>query len=133
IKKLNKNVLLVDDEEGIRELLQDMLNEFGMNVTTAENGQEALDKFKLSPESFDLIISDMKMPIMDGPTFLQEIRQLKHLRQPKFIFITGGINIDFSKISNNSNIYIDGYFYKPFNETEIYSLLTKIFKIEPDS
>lgn len=121
----NANVILADDEEGIRELLSEILGEMGINVTVVQNGKEAYELYIKSPEKYDLIISDMQMPEMDGPTLLQALRSTPNLDQPKFIFITGGTNVSFEDDKNHLNNFIDGYFYKPFSEQEILEVLDK--------
>lgn len=118
---LQGHVLLVDDEEEILELIKTTLIGFGLDVTTAQNGAEALQTFKKEPEKYNYIISDMQMPIMDGPTLLKEIRASQGGVQPKFIFFTGGINIDLE--NDELNKMFDGYFLKPFTEKSIYETL----------
>lgn len=122
------NVILADDEEGIRDLLKEMLENMGLIVTTAKDGKQALDLYLKSPENFDLIISDMKMPEMDGPMLLKNLREIKDLKQPKFIFITGGININFDDKKIQLNELINGYILKPFNEQKIHETLSKCLK-----
>lgn len=111
--------ILADDEEGIRELLLFMLEDMGLNVTPVKNGKEAYDLYIKDPGKYDLIISDMKMPEMDGPTLLKSIRAKQELEQPKFIFITGGIDVNFEDSENGLNCSYDGYLLKPFDENAI--------------
>lgn len=66
-------ILLADDSEINRILIQGYLKNTGHIITEAENGKIALDKYKLS--SFDLILMDMEMPVMDGYTAIEEIRK----------------------------------------------------------
>jgi DNA-binding response OmpR family regulator len=72
-KILEKRILVVDDEENIRELYRDELAEEGYRVELAENGIQALAKF----ESFrpDLVLLDVMMPGMDGIEVLRRIRE----------------------------------------------------------
>jgi len=64
-------ILVVDDEEHVRNLLQRVLKEAGYDVVTAANGQEALDKVaELKPKA---LILDIKMPVMSGMEVLQQI------------------------------------------------------------
>jgi CheY-like chemotaxis protein len=114
---------LADDEEGIRDVLAMIIEEMGIKVTKAENGQQALDIYMNAPESFDIIISDIQMPEMDGVTLLKTIRGNKELKQPKFIFITGGINIDLEASDNELNQLIDGHFFKPFDQKNVFETL----------
>ena len=66
-------ILVVDDEEGARELFYTILSGEGYAVTLANDGEAALVQLKAEP--FDLIITDIKMPVMDGLQLLQEIRK----------------------------------------------------------
>jgi CheY-like chemotaxis protein len=114
---------LADDEEGIRDVLAMIIEEMGIKVTKAENGQQALDLYMNAPEAFDMIISDIQMPEMDGITLVKTIRKNQQLKQPKFIFITGGVNIDFDSSDNELNHLIDGHFFKPFDQDKVFETL----------
>ena len=126
-KHYSFKAIIADDEEDIRELLEMLLEDFGIETKTFKNGKLALEEFKKNPNDYDLIVSDMKMPVMDGPTFLKELRSLKYIEQPTFFFTTGGININFEDKENELNSLIDGYFYKPFDEEAIIDQLEKVF------
>jgi two-component system response regulator PilR (NtrC family) len=69
---MKSRILVVDDEESIREFLEIMLRKEGYEVTTAEDGQKALDTIK--KKSFDLVISDLQMPNMTGLELLKNVR-----------------------------------------------------------
>ena len=66
-------ILVVDDEEIMRNLFTDILQEEGYNVTTVHNGKEAQDKIK--EESFDIAFVDVHMPVMDGLKTLYMLRE----------------------------------------------------------
>ncbi len=74
------NILVVDDEIGIRELLSEILNDEGYAVATAENAAAARDM--LAKEAFDLILLDIWMPDTDGVTLLKEWASKKQLTCP---------------------------------------------------
>lgn len=118
-KHIQGKVMIVDDESHILELLQIVLEEFGLEVISASNGKEAYEKY-LKQNKIDLIISDMKMPIMDGPEFLKSINENKEKTKPKFIFMTGGIDVDLKAEFKGQ---IDGYIYKPFEDESIYDMI----------
>jgi two-component system, chemotaxis family, chemotaxis protein CheY len=65
-------ILVVEDDVDIRECYQSLLEREGYRVTTAQNGQEALDV--LSREHPSLILLDLMMPVMSGPEFLEAMR-----------------------------------------------------------
>jgi PAS domain S-box-containing protein len=66
-------ILVVDDGEENRELLQVVLGDIGIAVVTAENGQIALDR--LASETFDMVLMDVQMPVMDGYTAVRAMRE----------------------------------------------------------
>lgn len=70
-----KRILIVDDEESIRFLYKEELEEDGFEVELAENGKEALEKLPLFKP--DLITLDIKMPVMDGIETLKRIREVE--------------------------------------------------------
>ncbi len=67
-------VLIVDDDSTLRELLSETIHGMGYMVDTAENGEDALKKLKR--EKYDLVVSDLKMPGMDGLKLLDHIKSL---------------------------------------------------------
>ena len=69
-------VLLVDDEETVRGIGKEMLQELGFTAITANDGRDAVDIFKSTP-SIDIVILDLTMPHMDGEQCFRELRQLK--------------------------------------------------------
>src|SRR5690606_11853600 len=66
--KLDAAVLVVDDEEGVREVLRDVLEQLGCRVDEAANGVEAFSK--VQKRAYNLVLTDLKMPEMDGITLL---------------------------------------------------------------
>ena len=83
-------VLLVDDEPGIRHVLGTLIKDFGYDVLAAENAREALDAFTDNP--FPLVVTDIRMPGMDGLALLRQVRS----RDPdtQVIMITGHGDMD---------------------------------------
>ena len=75
-----QRILIVDDEVSMMEILEWELQDCGYEVCCAENGLEALKIATL--QEFDLIVSDLLMPQMDGKSFLKELRKIKGLMPP---------------------------------------------------
>ena len=69
-----ENILIVEDDTRVRNFANDVLSSFGYTVTTAENGLEAIEKIEASAKT-DIIISDVIMPGMNGPDFIERIRK----------------------------------------------------------
>jgi len=67
-------ILVVDDEQGIRDLLKSELTRLGHSIETAVNGEEAVEK--LHAEKFDVVITDIKMPKSDGIEVLANVKKI---------------------------------------------------------
>ncbi len=106
------HILIVDDSSAILEYIEDMLTVSGHSVKTCSNGAEGLEL--LGKESFELIISDMAMPILDGFQMLEKLRSFD-LETP-IIMITGvgGVPDAVKAIKNGANDFIT----KPLNPDE---------------
>ncbi len=108
----DKKILIVEDEDLIREILSDICQSLGMLCTMAENGVVALEK--LEQDKFDLVITDIMMPRMNGIEFLKTARSSQLLNETKVIFSTGGSTFEIEKLMLNNEI-VD-IIYKPFDE-----------------
>jgi len=82
-----RRILVVDDEPEIAATLAEMLRDAGHWVETAENGRQALDR--LAAGSFDMIVSDLRMPVMDGPALYGALRASHPALLGRIAFITG--------------------------------------------
>ena len=80
-------ILLVEDEDGVRGIAAQLLSSRGYDVEEAPDGEEALEILEDNPGGFDLIISDVVMPGMDGPTLIREAKEL--LGDARIVFISG--------------------------------------------
>ena len=72
-------ILVVDDDDSIRELIVKIVGSSGHNALQARNGLEAVAIFRSSPDSIDLVITDLKMPVMDGNEAVRRIRETRPL------------------------------------------------------
>jgi two-component system chemotaxis sensor kinase CheA len=82
----SRRILLVDDTQFFRDVVASCLTEHGYQVTTVENGEEAL--VRLAEDHFDLVVSDLEMPIMDGWTLASAIRRHPRLQHLPLIALT---------------------------------------------
>ena len=80
-------VLLVEDEVGVREITAKMLNGMGYVVEQAMDGEHAMEILQEAEDPFDVVVSDVVMPGMDGPTLIREAKD--HLGDARIIFISG--------------------------------------------
>ncbi len=81
-----KRALVVDDSLTVRIYHSSLLRNFGFEVDTAENGMEALEM--AMKNKYDLILSDINMPVMDGYEFVKKLRKLEEYRTAPVVFIT---------------------------------------------
>ncbi len=112
-------VLVIDDEENIRLILKTFLGEEGYRVVEAANGAEGL--VRLDRETFDFIICDVRMPVMDGLTFLTEAKE-KGIQAPMIMLSAyGSVESALEAIKMGAFDYV----FKPFNPDEILLTLKK--------
>ena len=112
-------VLVIDDEKNMRHMLQIMLKKAGYAAETASNGAEGLEK--MSKAEFDFILCDLRMPKMDGMTFLKRA----HEKYPDktFIMMSAFGNMDDALEAMKIGAY--DYISKPFKTDEVLLTLKK--------
>ncbi|MEI8346864.1 MAG: PAS domain S-box protein, partial [Pseudomonadota bacterium] len=116
--KLQGKALVVDDEIDIQDILESYLQGMGLEVATACNGVEALNKLK--NETYEYVITDINMPQMDGITLIREAKKLSHLTKTKYLIVTGVL----SSTSEQGESYLaDGCIHKPFTQDIIVKTL----------
>ena len=110
-------VLLVEDQESNRMVISLLLETMGLEVVTAENGQQAV--LKASDESFDVILMDLKLPVVDGYQAMRTLRQNKN--QTPIVALSAGVmsEQDSQHITNDFN----GYLIKPVDREKLYQTL----------
>ncbi len=104
-------ILFVEDEDAVRGIAAKTLVKRGYEVVEACDGEEALEILEENPESFDLLISDVVMPGLDGPSLLKEARP--YLGKARIIFISGYAKEEFSD-TLSSDLEIS-FLPKPFD------------------
>jgi diguanylate cyclase (GGDEF)-like protein len=107
------NILVADDELAIRSLVAELLEDEGHIVTLAEDGEDALQKFK--QEWHEIVFSDIRMPKMTGIELLGEIKKLTEVTQ--FIIMTSHASVDNSIAALKKGAF--DYILKPFEDLEV--------------
>ncbi len=113
-------ILVVDDEEGARELFFTILSDEGYDITLANNGEEALAQFK--SYSYDLVVTDIKMPVMDGLQLLQEIRKTGSKTDVIMVTAYGEVESYLKAMSLGAAEYIN----KPIRIKELKRIVHKV-------
>ncbi len=112
-------ILVVDDEDHIRRVLELMLRRQGFEVAVASGGREALERF--AAESFDLVILDLRMPDLDGLTVLSRIREAEP--DQTVVMVTAYASVDTALTAMKQGAF--DYIGKPFKEEEILAVVAK--------
>ena len=122
-----KNILLVEDNELNREIAQEILREYGFRVDTAENGAVAVEKVSAAaPGSYDLVLMDVQMPIMDGYTATRKIRALDDPARAKLPILAMTANAFDEDRRNALESGMNGFLSKPIVIGDLVQELHKI-------
>ncbi|MBI1317040.1 response regulator [bacterium] len=121
-----KHVLIIDDEPVMRKLLEQILKS-KYHVTTLENGQEALN-WMYSGNIPDLVVADLKMPVIDGFEYIQRVRESGFFSDVPLIVLSGeessSERIKCLKLGAND------YLIKPFNPEELALRIENLLRLK---
>ena len=122
-----KHILLVEDNELNREIAQEILREYGFLVDSAENGAVAVEKVSTAaPGSYDLVLMDVQMPIMDGYTATRKIRALDDPARAKIPILAMTANAFDEDRRNALESGMNGFLSKPIVIDDLVQELHKI-------
>ncbi|MGI9543846.1 MAG: response regulator, partial [Cyclobacteriaceae bacterium] len=123
-----KNILVVEDDDFNVQLIQLILNKWGVNFDVARNGKEALTR--IADRRYDLILTDIQMPELSGVELAQHIRNLDDAEKATTPIIAITANVMQNDLNQYLQLGIDDYLTKPFKEKELLAKLAKVFQIE---
>jgi len=120
---MNSKILVIDDSPTLRKLLRFFLKKKGYDVFEAHNGRVGLEA--IAKDTFDLIILDMTMPVMDGAQVLKQLKEMKEFKIPILI-----LSADKEEESKAIGISLGASYYmtKPFKPHEVVARIQEIFK-----
>jgi len=113
-------ILLVDDEEMIRDVGTTIIKDLGHEVITATNGREAVDIYRERGKEIDLVIMDLVMPVMDGMTAFREIRKIDPDAK---VIISSGYSADREEILKEEGV--TGFINKPYRLKDIMEIISR--------
>ncbi|KIX13815.1 chemotaxis protein CheY [Dethiosulfatarculus sandiegensis] len=122
----NETILLVDDDDALRELGRQILTMVGYKTITARSGEEALDLYTKQKDALDLVILDLGMPGMGGYKALEEI--LKFNPRAKVVIASGYAATD--AVNKALQGGAAGYITKPFSSAELLSTVRKLLDLD---
>ena len=117
-----KTIMIVDDSASIRTVVGIALRGEGYSVIEAKDGQDAINK--LFGQKVNLIISDVNMPIMDGFTFVKNVKQMPAYRFTPVIMLT--TESDASKKHQGQEAGAKAWVVKPFNPEQMVSAVQRL-------
>lgn len=117
----NKKILVVEDSPIDRTYLCSILNSWGITPTEAENGDTALKLLK--KESFDYLLVDWKIPVMDGLTLIEELRR-QNIEIPYVVMITSFVKKKLINIAQEKQIPLEKIIEKPYTKATLYNLIS---------
>lgn len=118
------HILLAEDDVVNRMVAESNIEELGCRVTSAANGEEAVNAF--AGDAFDLILMDIQMPVMNGMIATQLIRKELKLSTPIIAFTANAID---SEISKYMSFGMEDFIVKPYREIELYEKIEKFTRI----
>jgi len=116
------SILVVDDEPMALELLHNVLSDAGYKVAVAQSGFECLDLFRRAGPPYDLVLTDLLMPLMDGEETFQRLRQISPVA--KVVLMAGFV--DSSRLEQMMSNGLNGFVGKPFAPVEILAVVTSV-------
>ena len=118
----NLRILAVDDSATMRSLVQQTLGIGGYEVTLASDGKEGIDKF--GDSSFDLVITDINMPVMDGLTFIRELRK----RNTDIPILTLTTESEENIKQKGAEAGANGWIIKPYRPAQFLDIIKKVLQ-----
>jgi two-component system chemotaxis response regulator CheY len=119
---VSRTVLVVDDSASIRQMVAFTLQEGGFGVMEAGNGQEGLAR--LEQGRVDLIITDLNMPVMDGITFIRQLRARPASKYTPVLMLT--TESQDAKKQEGRSAGATGWIVKPFNPDKLLQVIAKV-------
>ncbi len=116
-------ILAVDDEASIREITQTLLDKYGYRVLTASNGIEAVELYAQHQEKISVVLLDLMMPRMDGPS---TIRQLQQINSSVKIIATSGLAFNVM-VAEAANLGVKTFLSKPYTKRELLKTISMAF------
>jgi CheY-like chemotaxis protein len=123
------SILVVDDEPMALELLHGILTDAGYEVSVAQSGFECLDLFRRDGRAYDLILTDLSMPLMDGEETFLRLRQMS----PTVNVVLMAGFVDSARLEKMMNHGLSGFVGKPFAPVEILAVITSVISAAEQS
>lgn len=119
---MSKSILAVDDSTSMRQMVAFTLKSAGYSVEEAADGQQALDIAR--NKGFDLVLSDVNMPIMDGIELIRHLRALANYKFTPILMLTTEAGVE--KKQQGKEAGATGWIVKPFNPDQLLNTVKRV-------
>jgi CheY-like chemotaxis protein len=119
---VGRHLMLVDDHPGMARVSARLLETFGFQTSVFDDPRVALERFKESPERFDVVLTDLSMPQMSGEAFIAALRAV---RQAVPIIVSSGLANELDE-AGRRRLGVDGVLVKPWRLEEAIALLERL-------
>ena len=114
-------VLVVDDDDLVRETMVELINDYGCQATGAANGLEAIETLLMSESDICLVFLDLAMPVMDGAAFREEQLKRSEIKHIPVVLMSA-----FGNLQNQSKqMRVEAYLQKPLSEAQIMDVVKR--------
>jgi two-component system response regulator SaeR len=121
---INDLILIVDDDSDIASLVRIGVEKVGLSAVSFTNPYSALEEFKQKPFNYEVVISDIRMPNMNGYEF---VKQVKMLNPNVNVILMTAFETEYREMDSIlQSIEIDGFLQKPFSISKLNDMLGKI-------
>jgi len=117
-------ILVVDDEENIREITRATLEKFGYNVLTANDGTDAMAIYAQQRDEISLLLTDIAMPFMDGTALIRAVRKIDPTT--KIVAMSGLMNSE--QTAELQNLNVNAFLSKPYTAESLLKVLAEILR-----
>ena len=119
-----KRILAVDDSLTMRQLVRVTLTRSGYEVTEAEDGAQGLQK--ASAQTFDLVLSDINMPVMNGLDLVRNLRKLAQYKFTPIVLVTTESQVE--KKQEGKTAVATSWIVKPFEPEQLLAVVSKVLR-----
>lgn len=117
-------ILVVDDDEDLGDVMAMILRGAGYNVEAVGNGVEALGR--LEQQGYDLVVSDLQMPALDGPSLYREVTRRWPSSHPRVLFVSGFV--DTAEYVSFLNVVNVSVLVKPFSVDDLRGMVRRVLE-----
>lgn len=121
---MEKTILIVDDSNSIRNLVEFTLKDAGFSILSAINGKDALKFF--DGRTIHLLLTDLHMPIMSGMKLIEEVRKMDAYKFMPILFLTTETQVEIKKEAKR--LGATGWIVKPFNGEKLITTIRKVIR-----